>query len=154
MADRFESFEEAIRQANEAYAAAISTLSKAVQNLPTEAPPAEREPVVENVVRVARMSKDSLIAAIEQGFELWEQQVRRMSAAGSETTTTSRKTPSQTAPGVSNPMELWAENWRKVTEAFASGGANEEFRKQAEAMQSAFANAIRAWQRFGEPEKR
>jgi hypothetical protein len=146
MADRFESFGEAIRQSNEAYAAAISALSKAIQNLPTGAPTSDRERLVDNVLRLARMSKDAVVAAIEQGFELWERQVRRISAAGVET----RSGRPDTAG--SNPIEAWAENWRKATQAFAAGGANEELRKQAEAVQNAFAEGIRAWRRLWEPE--
>ena len=72
MADRFESFGEAIKQSNEAYAAAISALNKAVQSLPTAVPGSDRERFVDNVVRLARISKDAVIATIEQGFELWE----------------------------------------------------------------------------------
>jgi hypothetical protein len=151
MADTFESFDEAIKRANEAYAAAISTLSKAVQNLPSGAPPSNREPVVENVLRVARMSKDAVIAAIEQGFDLWERQVRRIAVASAETT---ENRAAEAPPSPSNPMEAWAENWRKATEAFMSGGANEELRRQAESVQNAFVQGIRAWQRLWEPERR
>jgi hypothetical protein len=156
MADTFESFDEAIRHANEAYAAAISTLSKAVQNLPNAAPTSDREPVIENVLRLAHMSKEAIIAAIEQGFELWERQVRRISAASAEATPNRpvETPPSRSNAPVSNPMEAWAENWRKATEAFMTGGGNEEVRKQAESMQNAFVEGIRAWQRLWEPEKR
>jgi hypothetical protein len=148
MADRFESFGEAIKQSNEAYAAAISALSKAVQSLPTGVPGSDRERLVDNVVRLARMSKDAVVSAIEQGFELWERQVRRVLAAGAEPTSSRPDT------GRSNPIEAWAENWRKATEAFVAGGGNEEFRKQAEAVQNAFVEGIRAWQRLWEPERR
>src|SRR5437870_8529735 len=85
MANRLESFDEALKQSNEAYAAASSALGKAVQNVPTGAPSSDREQLVDNVLRLARMSKDAVVAAIEQGFELWERQVRRISAAGTET---------------------------------------------------------------------
>jgi hypothetical protein len=148
MADRFESFGEAIKQSNEAYAAAISALSKAVQNLPTGAPSSDRERLVDNVLRLARMSKDAVVTAIEQGFELWERQVRRISLPDAETSSNRPDT------ARSNPMEAWAENWRKATENFVAGGGNEELRKQAEAVQNAFVEGIRAWQRLWEPEKR
>jgi hypothetical protein len=147
MADRFESFDEAIKQSNEAYAAAISALSKAVENLGTRTPSSDRERLVENVLRLARMSKDGVVSAIEQGFELWERQVRRVFSAGAEAPS-SRPTTAQ-----SNPIEAWAENWRKATEAFG-GGANEELRKRAETVQNAFLEGIRAWQRLWEPERR
>jgi hypothetical protein len=146
MADRFESFDDAIKQSNEAYAAAISALGKAVQNLASGTPSSDRDRLVDNVLRLARMSKDTVVAAIEQGFELWERQVRRVASAGAET-------PASRA-GASNPTEVWAENWRKATEAFVGGGVNDEVRKQVETVQNAFLEGIRAWQRLWEPEKR
>lgn len=148
MADRFESFDKAIKQSNEAYTAAISALSRAVENLGMETPGSDRERLVENVLRLARMSKDAVVSAIEQGFELWERQVRRVSLASAEATS-SRSTTAR-----SNPIEIWAENWRKAMEAFVVGGANEELRKQAEAIQNNFLEGIRAWQRLWEPENR
>ena len=33
--------------------------------------------LVENWLRVARMSKDGVITALEQGFKLWEREIRR-----------------------------------------------------------------------------
>jgi len=155
MPDTFDNVNEAIKQANEAYAAAISTLSKAVQNLPTGTPTADREPVVENAVRLARMSKDAIVTAIEQGFEMWERQVRRISAVNAQPPANRRTEAPAADPNSvrSNPIELWAENWRKATEAFVNSSANEELRKQAEAMQSAFVEGIRAWQRLWQPER-
>lgn len=154
MADTLESFEEAIKQANEAYAAAISTLSKVVQNLSREAPASRREPPVEQVLRAGRLSKDSIIAAIEQGFELWERQVRQLAAARAES---SQSGPSDRPnlterpnPVRPNPIEVWAENWRKATEALATGNPSEELRKQSDAVQKAFVEGIRAWQRLWE----
>jgi hypothetical protein len=157
MADRFESFDEAIKQANQAYAAAISALSKAVQNLPSEAPISDRERLVENVLRLARMSKDAVVTAIEQGFELWERQVRRISVASPEAPSArpnAEAASSRANIAPSNPMEVWAENWRKATEAFASSGVNEELLKQAQVVQNAFVEGVRAWQRLWQPEKR
>ncbi|MBV8360313.1 MAG: hypothetical protein JO189_20630 [Deltaproteobacteria bacterium] len=154
MADRFESFGEAIKQSNEAYAAAISALSKAVQNLPTGAPRSDRERFVDNVLHLARISKNAVVTAIEQGFELWERQVRQVSAGGTEVTSSRPDTASRPGTAGSNPIEAWAENWRKATETFITGGGNEELRRQAEAVQNAFVEGIRAWQRLWEPERR
>jgi hypothetical protein len=150
MADTFESVSEAIKHANEAYIAAISTLTTAAQNLSTGAPISDRQPQVESVLRLARMSKDAIVTAIEQGFELWERQVRLISTPSSSGQ--SREAASTDPNSVrSNPMEAWAENWRKATESFVSNSANEKIRKQAEAMQNAFLQGIRAWQRLWQP---
>jgi hypothetical protein len=155
MSNTLETVSEAIKQASEAYATAISTLSRAIQDLPAGGATSQPDPTVENVVRLARMSKDAIVSAIDQGFELWERQVRRISAASAQSTS-NRPTEAPSAdpnPVRPNPMEVWAENWRKATEAFVSRGTNDELRKQAEAMQNAFVQGIRAWQRLWQPER-
>jgi hypothetical protein len=138
---------EVIRKAGEALAETLSAVDKAVKDLATQASAGfDREQMVENWLRAARMSKDGMVTALEQGFQWWERQVREQarrsaSAAGAE------KKP--------NPMEAWAENWRKATESFgASGKWTEEARKQAESVQKTLQDGLRAWQRMWEPEKK
>lgn len=137
---------EAIRKASEAYAEALSAVSRALENIARGAAGgAERDRLVENWLRVARMSKDGVITALEQGFELWEREIRRMVAAA--------QGPAAEKP--SSPMEAWAENWRKATEAFSGSGSwGEESRKQAEMVQRTLQEGLRAWQRLWEPEKK
>src|SRR5215469_5516780 len=113
MADNLSDVGEAIRKASEAYAQAIAAVSKALQNIAAQTGSTDRDRLVENWLRVARMSKDGMITAIEQAFQFWENEVRR-STTGS------------TSARPSNPMDAWAENWRKATEAFTSGNWNED----------------------------
>lgn len=141
MADNLSDIGEAIRKASEAYAQAIAAVSKALQNIAAQAGGSDRDRLLENWLRVARMSKDGMITAIEQAYEFWEREVRR-TAAGS------------TSAKPSNPMDAWAENWRKATDAFASGNWSEEARKQAESVQKILSDGIRTWQRMWEPEKK
>lgn len=144
MADNLSGIGDAIRKASEAYAEAIATVSKALEEIAKQAGSADRERLVENWLRVARMSKDGVVTALEQGFELWEREIRRMVAAGAGA-----------AKAPKNPMETWAENWRKATEAFTGGaGWSEEARKHAETVQKTLAEGVRAWQRLWEPEKK
>jgi hypothetical protein len=145
MADNLSGIGEAIRKASEAYAEAIAAVTKALQNLATQGSGADRDRLVENWLRVARMSKDGVVTAMEQGFELWEREVRRTVAAAGGA-----------AAKPVNPMDAWAENWRKVTEGFSTGGGRwgEEARKQAEAIQKTLADGLRAWQRLWEPDKK
>jgi hypothetical protein len=96
---------------------------------------------VENWLRLARMSKDAMVNALEQGFETWEREIRR-------TTIQSGVTAAPT-----NPFDAWSENWRKAVDSFAGGADTEEFRKQAEAIRSRFADGMRSWQRLWEQEK-
>jgi len=145
MADNLSGIGEAIRKASEAYAEAIAAVTKALQNITAQTSSADRDRLVENWLRVARMSKDGVVTAMEQGFELFEREVRRMVAAAGGA-----------AAKPANPMEAWAENWRKATEAFSAGGGGwgEEARKQAETIQKTLADGVRAWQRLWEPEKK
>jgi len=141
MADNLSDIGEAIRKASEAYAQAIAAVSKALQNIVAQAGGGDRDKLVENWLRVARMSKEGMITAIEQAFQFWEREVRR-AATGSA------------SAQPSSPMDAWAENWRKATEAFAAGNWSEEARKQAENVQKILSDGIRAWQRMWEPAKK
>jgi hypothetical protein len=136
-----------IRKAGEAFAETLSTVNKALRNLGEQAGAGvDREQMVENWLRAARMSKDGMVAALEQGFQWWERQVReQMRRSGSHAGSEKH----------ANPMEAWAENWRKATESFgASGKWTEEARKQAESVQKTLQDGLRAWQRMWEPEKK
>jgi len=141
VADNLSGISDAIRQAGEAYAQTIATFTKALQGLGAQPAVAEREPQVENWLRLARMSKDGIITALEQAFEMWEREIRRMTAAPGA------------ARAPANPMEAWSENWRKAIESFAGGAGNEEFRKQAESVRTTLADGMRAWQRLWERDK-
>lgn len=137
---------EAIRKASEAYIEALTAVTRALTRLTAQAGGGgpDRERMVEDWLRVARMSKDGVVGALEQGFELWEREVRRMAAGGSGG-----------AHKAANPIEAWAENWRKATEAFAGSSAwSAEARKQAEAVQEMLQESLRAWQRLWEPSKK
>ncbi len=96
---------EAIRKAAAAYADALSAVGKALQNVAGSAAGVDRDRLVENWLRVARMSKDGVITALEQGFELWEREIRRTAAM----------TRSAAGERPSNPADVWAENWRRAT---------------------------------------
>lgn len=144
--DNLSGIGEAIRKASEAYVEALGAVGKALQNLGAGTGGSDRDRLVENWLRVARMSKDGVITALEQGFELWEREIRRTIAAS--------KGPQQKES--SNPMDAWNENWRRATEAFSTGagGLGEEARKQAETIQKTLQDGLRAWQRLWEPEKK
>ena len=141
MADQLSGIGEAIKQASEAYASAIAALTKAAQNLEGLAAGSDRDRMIENWLRLARMSKDGVITAIDQGFAMWEREVRRMASSASGA-----------AQQPANPIEAWAENWRKAMDSFgAANPMSEEFRKQAESVQKTLTDSIRSWQQLWEP---
>jgi len=139
-------FADAIRKTAEAYTEALSTVAKALPTLPAQDNEARRGQV-DQWLRLARMSKDGVVTALDQGFELWERECRRLMgaphAAGS-------------AAQPANPMEAWAENWRKALEVFGAAGRpgdlwSDQARKQAELVQQTLQEGVRAWQRFWQP---
>lgn len=136
---------EAIRKAAAVYADALTAVGKALQDVTSAAAGADRDRLVENWLRVARMSKDGVITALDQGYELWEREVRR-SAAQARGAAPERP---------ANPADAWTENWRRATEAFGNVGAlGDAARKQAETIQKTLQDGLRAWQRLWEPEKK
>lgn len=144
MADNLSGIEEAIRQASQGFAEAIMAVSKSIQNAAKGG--GDRERAIENWLRIARMSKDGVITAIEHGFEVWEREMRRATSANG-----------RSAPKASSqPMEAWAENLRKATDALLGRGpdSSDEMGRPIESVRKAVADSIRAWQRLWESEKR
>jgi hypothetical protein len=142
MAD--EGISDAIQKSGEAFAKAISSVGKALREASNLPGGSDRDRLLENWMRVARLSKDGVVSAIEQGFELWERQIRQMASQGGK---------AEARP--TNPMDAWTANWRTAMEAFTSGGNwNDEVRRQAETVQQTLTDGIRAWQRLFEPDKK
>ena len=87
---------ETIRKTTEAYSQALAAAMTLLAAAPKTGSAAN--PAVEQWLRMARMTKDGLITALEQGFELWEREYRRaMSGAAS----------SPSPPAAANPIEIW-----------------------------------------------
>ncbi len=145
----FSGIGDVIRKASEALAETLSAVNKAVKDLAEQAGAGlDRDQMVESWLRAARMSKDGMITALEQGFQWWERQVREQarrtaSAAGwrrrrppirwRRGRRTGARRPSRSAPRASGPRRR---------------------RKQAESVQKTLQDGLRAWQRLWEPEKK
>jgi hypothetical protein len=146
----FSNIGDVIRKAGEALAETLAAVNKAVKDVAAQSGAGvDREQMVENWIRAARMAKDGMVTALEQGFQWWERQLREQARRGA----------SAAGGGAekkhANPMEAWAENWRKATESFAaSGDWTEAARKQAESVQKTLQDGLRAWQQMWEPEKK
>jgi hypothetical protein len=140
--DTLPDFAEAIRKVTAAYAEGFSIMAKSVGSLPKGSTDARQ--LTEHWLRQARMIKDGTVTAIDQGFELWEREIRRLLDSGASTATA--------PPASANPMEVWAENWKKGLETMLGAGAtwNEEARKQMESLQKTMQEGLSAWQRLFE----
>src|SRR2546429_4906433 len=64
-------FADAVRQTFEAYTEALSPVMKALEKLPKQGGDAHRQ-MVEQWLALPRMSKESVVAALNQVFDLWE----------------------------------------------------------------------------------
>ena len=134
---------ETIRKTTEAYSQALATAMSLLAAAPTTG--GATSPAVEQWLRLARMTKDGLITAIEQGFELWEREYRRAMTGASTA-----------APPAANPIEIWTENWRKALETMTATPKPadpwaEQARRQAETMQKTLQESLNAWQRLWAP---
>jgi hypothetical protein len=135
---------EAIRKLTEAYTEGLATMTRLLGGLPPGGEEARR--LGEQWIRLARIYKDGAALALDQGFALWEREVRRLLDAGG---------PAPAPP--SDPMSAWFEGWRKSVESLTGGGTSwsEETRRQAEAFERAWREGLQAWQRMWQtPERR
>jgi hypothetical protein len=149
MMEQVASVAEAMRKTFEAYTEALSAVVKALEKLPTQGGDAHRR-VVEQWLDLACMSKESAVAAINQGFDLWERECRRLvgapHAAGSAS--------------ISGTMiDAWAERWKRTLDAFAPAGPRDEpwaeqARRQAELVQQSLLDSLHAWQRLWQSPQR
>jgi len=138
-----------MRKTSEAYAEALSAVTKMLEGMPKQGGEAYRR-MVEEWLELARTSKESFIAAVNQSFELWERECRR--AVGAP------HAPGTAMPG-RNPMEAWLESWDRAIEAFRGAGGlgevyREAVRRQAELVQQTLQEGVRAWQRLWQPTER
>jgi hypothetical protein len=134
---------EAIRKASDAYVAALSTVTKALESAPQLGGDANRRRV-EQGLQLARLSKEGFISTLEQAFDLWERECRRVLGAPH---------PPAAASWATSPMAAWMDNWRRTVEAFMPaqqpGDAwTQLVRQQAELTQQALQEGLRAWQRL------
>jgi hypothetical protein len=133
-------FADTIRKMTDAYAEWFSSMTRtpAPGALPWDS--GEMRRLAEQWLGVARMMKDGTVSAIEQGFDLWEQQARQVlgAAAGA----------SSVPSGI--PAQAWAEHWKKSFDAMLPGGApwSEALRKQTELLQKTMQESALAWQRL------
>ncbi len=142
MTDAGSSFADAIRKTCEAYSEAVSTITKGIEAMPATGGEAQRR-MVDQWLGLARMSKESFVTALNQTFDLWERECRRL--AGGPATSP--------LPPWTNPLEAWSENWRRSMETFLAASRPGDFwaeqaRRQTEMVQQTLEEGLRAWQRL------
>ena len=120
-------------------------------------PDSERQ--IERWIGVARAAKDGYVAAIDQGFAMWERRIRRaLSPEKSEPEKESRR---EHKPQ-SSQLDAWVEEWRKANESFmrsvADSGLGEEALKQArelrKTVEGGLKNLQKLWQASSETRRK
>ena len=99
----------------QAYVEGLSTIGAAITDLAKRRiPDSERQ--MERWIGVARAAKDGYVAAIDQGFAIWERRIRQTIAPAQTSTSASRSRTDQKAPA--SQVESWLEEWRNANESF------------------------------------
>ncbi|MDB5108108.1 MAG: hypothetical protein JWM69_1049 [Candidatus Binatus sp.] len=137
-----------LRDLNQAYMDGLSTISSAISELgKRRIPDAERQ--IERWIGVARAAKDGYVASIDQGFAMWEKQIRKMLAPDRSKTEKETKRDANTPP---NQLEAWLEEWKKANESFThslrESGLGEEAMKQAKEFRKTFESGLKSLQKL------
>jgi hypothetical protein len=136
----------------QAYLNSLSKIGGAIGDLAkSRMPDANRR--TEHWIGVARAAKDGYVAAIDEGFALWERRIRE-SIAGATPTSAEKDTTGHPKPAT-NPFEGWLEEWRKGNEAFMQSirdsGLGEEAVKQTKELRKAFDDGLKNLQKLWQP---
>jgi len=137
---------DAIRKTSEVYGEALAATMKAIADLPRESGELHRR-AVEQWLGLARTNKDNFVAAVNQGFDIWERECRRLIGAPHQ--------PGALAPGA-NPMEIWLENWQRAVAAMTAGSIpgqpyRDLVQRQTELVQQALLDGVGTWRRLWQP---
>ncbi len=139
--ETFPSILDAIRKTTEAYVDGLSTMTKAIESLPKLTGDAHHQ-WLEQWLTLARTSKNGVITALNEGFALWERECRRLMGA-----------PHAAIQPSLNPLEVWADNWKRTMDAFAASSHlgqawSEAVWKQAQLVQQTMQEGLSAWQQL------
>jgi hypothetical protein len=131
-----------LRDVTQAYVDGLSTIGGAITDLAKRRiPDSERQ--MERWIGIARAAKDGYVAAIDQGFAIWERRIRQ--AITSE----------QTSKAPTSQIESWLEDWRHANESFIQSirdsGLGEEALKQTRELRKAFDDGLKNLAKLWQP---
>jgi hypothetical protein len=138
-----------LRDITRAYEDGLAAIGSAINDIgKRRIPDSQRQ--IERWIGVARAAKDGYVAAIDQGFALWERRIRR-ALTPRESEKESRR--EQKAPA--GQLDAWVEEWRKANESFmrsiGESGLGEEALKQAKELRKTFENGLKNLARLWQP---
>jgi hypothetical protein len=137
-----------LRDITQAYLDGLAKISSTIADLgKRRIPDSERR--IEQWIGVARAAKDGYVAAIDEGFAIWERRIRQMMAPKKSS---SEKEESADAKSTSNTLESWMEEWRSANEAFvksiSESGLGQEAVKQTKELRKTFEDGLKNLQKL------
>ncbi len=140
-----------LRDITQAYLEGLAKISSTIADLgKRRIPDGERR--VEQWIGVARAAKDGYVAAIDEGFAIWERRIRQMMAPKKAS---SEKGTGADAKPTSNTLEGWVEEWRSANEAFvksiSESGLGQEAVKQTKELRKTFEDGLKNLQKLWQP---
>lgn len=142
-------FGKVLRDITQAYVDGLSQIGGAISDLAKRRiPDAERQ--MEHWIAVARTAKDGYVAAIDQGFRMWEQRIRQTVAPANSSSESKGEQKAQ-----AGQIEAWLDEWRKANESFMQSirdsGLGEEALKQTRELRKTLEEGLKNLQKLWQP---
>jgi len=139
-----------LRDITQAYVDGLSTIGGAIADLAKRRiPDGERQ--MEHWIGLARAAKDGYVAAIDQGFAVWERRIRQTMARADSSSSAKE---SKSDPPASQ-IEAWLQTWRNANESFMQSirdsGLGEEALKQTRELRKTLEGGLKSLQKLWQP---
>ena len=141
-----------LRDMTQAYIDGLSKIGGAIGDLAKRRiPDAERR--MEQWIGVARAAKDGYVAAIDQGFAIWERRIRQAMAPAQSSSSGKESKSDQKAPA--SQIEAWLQTWGTANESFMQSirdsGLGEEALKQTRKLRKTLEDGLKNLQKLWQP---
>jgi hypothetical protein len=141
-----------LRDITQAYVDGLSTIGGAIGDL-AKRRIRDGERQMEHWIGIARAAKDGYIAAIDQGFAIWERRIRQTMAPSQSSSAGKESKSDQKAPA--SQIEAWLEEWRNANESFMQAiresGLGEEALKQTRELRKTLEDGLKNLQKLWQP---
>jgi len=138
-----------LRDITQAYVDGLSTIGGAIGDLAKRRIP-DGERRMERWIGLARAAKDGYVAAVDQGFAIWERRIRQTMAPAQSSSSGKESKSDQRAPA--SQIEAWLKEWRNANESFIQsireGGLGEEALKQTRDLRKTLEDGLKNLQRL------
>ena len=141
-----------LRDITQAYVDGLSTIGGAIGDVAKRRMP-DGQRKMEHWIGVARAAKDGYVAAIDQGFAIWERRIRQTMAPAQSSSSGRESKTDQQAPA--SQIETWLETWRNANESFMQSiresGLGEEALKQTRELRKTLEDGLKSLQKLWQP---